>query len=175
MKSTLETEKTYGEHIQMDDFQHSVYIAGPFFNPKQLKLIETIEETLDWIGIPYFSPRSFGALGEMGTEERVAAIKSVYAENVAQITGNQVMLAVIDDNDVGTIWEMGYASKLKQMDETRRLITMSDQGYGMNIMLRECVDAHLHGFNNFNRCMVMSTRYEDFDGDKFMADRGEAW
>ena len=159
----------------MGDFQHSVYIAGPFFNEKQLKLIQTIEETLEWMEIPFFSPRSFGALGEMGTEERAEAIKSVYAENIAQIAENKVMLAVIDDNDVGTIWEMGYASKLNRMDDRRRLITMSDQGYGMNIMLRECVDAHLHGFKNFNSCMTMATRRENFDGDKFMADRGEAW
>jgi|TARA_R110000851_G_scaffold22799_1_gene67332 nucleoside 2-deoxyribosyltransferase len=159
----------------MGNLQHSVYIAGPFFNPKQLKLIQTIEETLHHLSIPYFSPRSFGALGEMGTEERKAAIKSVYAENVAQIAENKVMLAVIDDNDVGTIWEMGYASKLNRMYSERKLITMSDQGYGMNIMLRECVDAHLHGFENFNECLMSATRLKDFDGDKFMADRGEAW
>jgi nucleoside 2-deoxyribosyltransferase len=159
----------------MGNLQHSVYIAGPFFNPKQLKLIQTIEETLDHLCIPYFSPRSFGALGEMGTEERAEAIKSVYAENIAQIAENKVMLAVIDDNDVGTIWEMGYASKLNRMYSARKLITMSDQGYGMNIMLRECVDAHLHGFANFNECLMSATRLKDFDGDKFMADRGEAW
>ena len=159
----------------MSNLEYSVYIAGPFFNDLQLNLIKKIESMLDDISIPYFSPRSFGPLGEMGTEERAAAIKSVYESNVREIEANEVMIAVIDDNDVGTIWELGYATKMKILNPWRRIITMSDQGYGMNIMLRECVDAHLHGFNNFAECMLLATRYEHFDGDLFMADRGEAW
>ena len=153
---------------------NQVYIAGPFFNNVQMSLIQAIEKKFDDSEIKYFSPRSFGSLGEMGTQERLDNIQSVYTENIRQIENSMVMLAVIDDNDVGTVFEMGYAACLKAPFPRRKIVTMSDQGYGMNIMLRECVDAHLHGMENVAECIWLALENK-LDGDKFMADRGEAW
>ena len=47
------------------------------------------------------------------------------------------VLAVIDDRDIGTIWEMGYATG-KEIP----VITISNSSYGLNVMLAESVQAH---------------------------------
>ncbi len=156
-----------------------VYIAGPFFNPEQIKLISDIESALSKRSISFFSPRSFGVLGQMTDEMRKKATKDIYKKNIDEIDAAVVMLAVIDDRDVGTIFEIGYATALKKLyaeeyGELRHIITISNKGYGMNVMLRESVDAHLHGLENLADCVELALN-GGLDGEQFMADRGMAW
>lgn len=160
--------------MSTNSYQHGVYIAGPFFNPEQLDLIINIESVLHANGVSYFSPRSFGVLGEMDPDERRSKTKIIYDKNIEQIRVNNVMLAVIDDRDVGTIFEIGYAAALRDKFNRRKIVTISNKGYGMNVMLRESVDAHLHGLTNLADCMKLAVT-DKLDGEQFMADRGEAW
>ena len=115
-----------------------IYIASPFFNEKQLELVKLIETTLNKNRIPYYSPRSEGTLGDMSEEERQAWKKSIYLKNVCNICDCSLMVAVIDDRDIGTIWEMGYATSAG-----KPIISLSNSNHGLNVMLAESVQAHV--------------------------------
>ncbi len=51
------------EDITREDLrQKDLYIAGPFFTPEQLEIVEQIEIMCDHYGIKYFSPRQEGGV-----------------------------------------------------------------------------------------------------------------
>ena len=48
-----------------------IYLAGPFFSPKQIETIEAIENEFDKYGFDYFSPRkSGGVISHLSPEDR---------------------------------------------------------------------------------------------------------
>jgi nucleoside 2-deoxyribosyltransferase len=120
-----------------------IYIAGPFFNPKQLLMIEAIEKCLGDHGLKYYSPRSDGVLIDLTEEQRQNMKKAIYNKNVEMIEKSSKMIAVIDDRDVGTIWEMGYARACNIPT-----VTISNEAYGLNVMLAESVQAHVLNLND---------------------------
>jgi nucleoside 2-deoxyribosyltransferase len=133
-----------------------VYIASPFFNPIQLERVKWIEETLDELGINFFSPRSFGTLQGMTIEEKRISSKKIYNSNVDNIKDCNVFLAVLDDKDTGTIFELGYAAAYTEYATSENawqdaitIVSMSFEGKGLNVMLRECVDTHISSKDKF--------------------------
>jgi len=135
-----------------------VYIASPFFTPIQLAKVEWIEKMLGDLGIDFFSPRSFGTLQSMTIEEKREASKKIYNSNVDNIRGCTVLLAVLDEKDTGTIFELGYAAAHKtyitlpyeNFKAEYTIVSMSFEGKGLNVMLRECVDTHISHEYDFN-------------------------
>lgn len=114
-----------------------VYIAGPFFNDKQKELIQRIEYTLEEYGMQYFSPRSEGVLVEMTPEEKEKQMEIIYNSNIQHMKDCKCMIAVIDDWDTGTVFEIGYAKALN-----KPVFTLSDCDYGLNVMIRQAVKSH---------------------------------
>lgn len=104
------------------------YLAGPFFNETQHELI-TFIEGLASPKQPIFSPMSDGFVlkPDASIEER----NEIFTSNVEAIQTAGFMLAVIDDFDPGTIWEMGYA----YADELPILAYSDVPGRGLNVML----------------------------------------
>lgn len=84
-----------------------IYLASPFFNPEQLERVEAVEKILDEKEQMVFSPRKaqYGEL-EFGTPEWRTA---VYRNNVLHIEGADLVVAIYDEEDSGTMWEIGYA------------------------------------------------------------------
>ena len=77
-----------------------IYIAGPFFNLGELWMIEEIRSQLLHMGVDVFSP-----LHDVG---RGPAHKVAKAD-LAGLDGCDVVLAVLNGGDAGTIFEIGYA------------------------------------------------------------------
>ena len=115
-----------------------IYIAGPFFNPKQVAMISSIEECLADHGLKYYSPRQDGVLLDLSEEARQKSKRDIYLKNVTMIEMCSKMIAVIDDRDIGTIWEMGFAKA-----SGLQIVTISNESYGLNVMLAESVQAHV--------------------------------
>lgn len=115
-----------------------IYIAAPFFTPKQVAFVESIEKALDNERIKYYSPRSEGVLMDLSETARRKTKKDIYERNVQMIKECNYMVAIIDDRDIGTIWEMGYATAYGIP-----VTTISNQDYGLNVMLAESVQAHV--------------------------------
>ena len=79
-----------------------VYLAGPFFNMGQMWLINQCKACLEAAGMDVFSP--YHELG-IGPAEEVAP------EDVKAIEECDVLYALFDDHDPGTLFEIGYAIK----------------------------------------------------------------
>jgi len=137
-------------------FPMKVYIASPFFNPTQLERVIWIEKNLGSLGIKFFSPRSFGTLQGMTIEEKRKASREIYNSNVDEIKDCTVLLAVLDSKDTGTTFELGYAAAYTEYATSENawqdaitIVSMSFEGKGLNVMLRECVDTHISGKDDF--------------------------
>ena len=114
-----------------------IYIAGPFFNEKQVDMIEAIENVLDFNAMQYYSPRSEGVLMNMTPEEKKARMKYIFDKNIEMLDKADTVVAVIDDYDTGTVFEIGYA-----FAKGKRIITITGNYYGVNVMINECIEAH---------------------------------
>ena len=85
-----------------------IYLAGPFFNPKQIETIEAIENEFDKYGFDYFSPRkSGGVISHLSLEDRSKESKRIYDSNVSAMIDANVLFAIVDGRDTGTVYEMG--------------------------------------------------------------------
>ena len=114
-----------------------VYIAAPFFNEEQLDVVRKIELLLEREGVEYFSPRSEGTLKKMSIEQRKEVMGQIFRSNVDHMDWCTHCIAVIDDYDTGTVWEMGYLYATH-----KKLITFSACYHDINVMLNESIVAH---------------------------------
>lgn len=117
---------------------NKIYIAAPFFNDAQLRVVEKIETYLAMREIEYFSPRSEGVIINMTPEQKANALSRIYESNVSHIKSCDKMIAVIDGMDKGVIFELGFAAALG-----KKIITLSTKQYGLNVMISQCVSAHV--------------------------------
>jgi nucleoside deoxyribosyltransferase len=133
-----------------------IYLAGPFFNDKQNETISRIEDEFDKHGFSYFSPRkSGGVIAHLSPEDRIKESKRIYDKNVEEMINANILFAVVDGRDTGTVYEMGYFKALadhfkykneKSAAEHKRYsITYTNENFGLNVMLKESVDAHVVG------------------------------
>ena len=83
-----------------------VYIASPFFKPDELERIQIIEKMIVSRGHEVISPRNFGILPPKASLEIRA---KVFAKNTQSIDKSNLVLALLQSDDTGTIWEIGYA------------------------------------------------------------------
>ena len=114
-----------------------IYLAAPFFKKDQLEKVEQIESALSETMVSFYSPRSEGVIQTFSKEEKEARANYIYQRNIEEMDRANIMIALIDDFDTGTVFEMGYfhATRLP-------VISVSGEGHGMNIMLRNSVSAH---------------------------------
>ena len=124
-----------------------IYLAGPFFNEKQLKTIQLIEKEFDKHGFDYFSPRKGGgSIAHLPPEEKRKESKRIYDSNGEEMVKANILFAVVDGRDTGTVYEMGYFKCLTvATPKPRYSITYTNENFGLNIMLKESVDAHVVG------------------------------
>lgn len=120
-----------------------VYIAAPFFKPDQLKLVKKLESSLTKANIDFYSPRSEGVIKDMTPEEKKLRSAFIYGTNVSQINECSHMVAVIDDYDVGTMFEFGYAAA-----KAKPIYTLSNQGHKLNVMLMHAARGHYDSVQN---------------------------
>ncbi len=83
-----------------------VYIASPFFNPKQIDQVEYIKEALTKLGYEYFSPKDYFVLDPNATAEDR---KRIFDVNVEKIEWADFVLCNTEAKDLGTIWEAGFS------------------------------------------------------------------
>lgn len=81
----------------------SVYLAGPFFNLKEIWMVNQARLTLNHIGLTVFSP--YHDVG-VGTADQVVH------KDIEAIENSDVIYALFDDHDPGTLFEIGYAVKI---------------------------------------------------------------
>lgn len=85
------------------------YIASPGFNQEQLDIIHKIEKSLD-NKFDYFSPFTHGGKLETSSnlEDTKVSVKNLFDENMDQLDQATNLIAVVDPQDKGTFFEIGY-------------------------------------------------------------------
>lgn len=83
--------------------QHQVYLAGPFFDLMQIWMVEQAQANLRDLGLNVFSPYHDVGLG---------SADDVVAKDLDAILESDVVFAIADGLDAGTIYEIGYARAL---------------------------------------------------------------
>jgi nucleoside 2-deoxyribosyltransferase len=149
-----------------------IYLASPFFTPAQVAVVEGIEKLISkYPSLEVYSPRKDGVLIEMPPEEKKKNTRRIFAKNVAEIFNSDVVIAVVDGRDQGTTWEIGFAYAMVHLLNEMRIVTYTDADYGLNVMIKECVDAHVHGLAELEALLrgVMADevgiykKFRDFD------------
>lgn len=85
---------------------NSVYIAAPFFSLEQRWLLEETKSLLEYFGCTVFSP-----FHNVGTGRSNSALAE---GDLSGLIESAAVLALINDNDVGTIFEVGFAKAKKK-------------------------------------------------------------
>jgi hypothetical protein len=78
----------------------NVYLAGPFFDLGQRWLVDLLADAIGGLGAEVFSP--WHEVGVGGQE--------VAAEDIEGLERSNVVLALLDGADAGTMFEVGYAT-----------------------------------------------------------------
>jgi len=78
----------------------SVYLAGPFFNLAQVWLVEQARSDLQAAGLRVFSPYHDVGIG---------VAQDVVAADLKGINESDLVFAIVDGMDPGTVFEIGYA------------------------------------------------------------------
>lgn len=112
--------------------RRQVYLAGPFFDLPQVWMVEQTRENLLGMGLRVFSPYHDIGLG---------SAEDVVAKDLEAIRESDMVLAITDGLDAGTIYEIGYARALN-----KPVVVYSERHKGESLKMMEgsgcviCVD-----------------------------------
>jgi nucleoside 2-deoxyribosyltransferase len=121
-----------------------VYLAGPFFNSEQKRVMGEIESHCLKIGMSFFSPRLNCICPPDATEEVRC---NVFRENCGGVYESLFVLARIDDFDPGTVWEMGLAYGVNIPVYAYTTV----KGRGLNLMLAQGCEGFLIGLESVKK------------------------
>ena len=85
---------------------HDFYLASPFFNEEQIERMKKVLNILRGNGYEVYAPFENGVVVPNDTAEFA---KMIFDSNVKAIDESEMVLAITDGKDMGTIWEAGYA------------------------------------------------------------------
>ena len=83
-----------------------IYFASPWFTPEQEEREERLKAKLRSLGFEVHSPKEeavCGAISDPETRQRI------FQGNIDAIDESDIVFAITDGKDMGTIWEAGYA------------------------------------------------------------------
>ena len=83
----------------------SIYLAGPFFSQGELTTVNYLYQSLTKCGFNVFSPwHNDGVIDNIKGPESLR----VFDNNISAIKSSDIIIAILDYEDPGTIWECGY-------------------------------------------------------------------
>lgn len=100
-----------------------VYLAGPFFDLAQVWMVEQAYSTLKSFGLKVFSPYHDIGLGSAA---------DVVQKDLEGIHQSDLLFAITDGLDAGTIYEVGYARALE-----KPVVVYSERHVGENLKMME--------------------------------------
>lgn len=94
--------------IAMNDIKNmKVYFASPWFNPDQAEREERVKGRLRELGFNVWSPKENSSLSPI-TDPVIR--EKIFSANVEHIKSCDIIFAITDGKDMGTIWEAGFAN-----------------------------------------------------------------
>ena len=135
--------------------QMKVYFASPWFNAEQAEREERVKGKLRELGFNVWSPKENSSLSPI-TDPVIR--EKIFSANVEHIKYCDIIFAITDGKDMGTIWEAGFANGLNEhlkLHNYRPIIiiyyceTLGSNGQ-FNLMLAQSGD-------------IVVTKFEDLD------------
>lgn len=152
----------------MNDIKEmKVYFASPWFNAEQAEREERVKGKLRELGFNVWSPKDNSSLSPI-TDPAIR--EKIFAANVDNIISCDIIFAITDGKDMGTIWEAGFANgyneHLKFVGcEPIKIIyyceTLGPNGQ-FNLMLAQSGD-------------IVVTKFEDLDKLPGLIQKGEGF
>lgn len=138
--------------------RHNVYLASPFFRPDQIERVEEVEKLLEKHGFTYFSPRKeLVCPPNAGDGLR----KKTFEGNHNGILDADMVIAITDGKDVGTIWEMGVAYQAG-VPVIGVALTLGDAPF--NLMLSESCSSTCRTMKELEKTLTEGTEFY-YQGD----------
>ncbi|GAK00867.1 nucleoside 2-deoxyribosyltransferase [Geomicrobium sp. JCM 19055] len=117
----------------------NVYLASGFFNESQVRKVELAEASLLSKGLNVFSPReNQNQHIEFGSAHWRQA---TFETDVEAIEWADVLVAIYDEEDAGTMWEIGYAYAIGVP-----IIVVHKGEEVVNLMITDSLTAYLESF-----------------------------
>lgn len=117
----------------------NVYLSGPFFNSEQNALLERLEIILFNKGLNVFSPRKYKSKFPFGSFQWQ---NQNFVTNVNAIQYSNIIFSVYNDQDSGTMWEVGYA-----WSHNKPIIVFNTKEKVVNLMIAQSLHAYLDSFS----------------------------
>lgn len=128
-----------------------IYFASPWFNADQAERESRVKKKLKELGFNVWSPKDNCNCSPISDKQ---IREKVFNNNCKSIEDCDILFAITDGKDMGTIWEAGYANGLNVLDKSKRKIiyyceTLGPNGQ-FNLMLAQSGD-------------IIITKFEDLD------------
>ena len=122
-----------------------IYLAAPWFNPKQAERHEAILKVLrEWREVDPKNRQVYNPRESICPTVAAASVRrTFYDANTAALHASDIVVAITDERDLGTIFELGYAAALAERVKPIRLIGVALDlgGEPFNLMLAVACDA----------------------------------
>ena len=134
--------------------KNKIYFASPFFNPEQVEREERLKTKLRELGFKVFSPKETYFCKP---DERDEVRQMVFDGNCKAIQECDILFAVTDGKDMGTIWEAGYANGINAVvyPSKKKIIVYYcetlPEGGKFNLMLAQSGDIILTDFSDMDQ------------------------
>jgi len=149
-----------------------IYFASPWFTPEQAEREERLKAKLRSLGFDVWSPKENAVCGTFSDKDTRAKI---FDGNIDNIADADIVFAVTDGKDMGTIWEAGFTYGLNatlqqfanefhfKFEPTKIVYYCETLGDGkFNLMLAESGD-------------IVITKFEDLDKLPALLESGEGY
>lgn len=153
----------------MNDIKNmKVYFASPWFNLDQLEREERVKGRLRELGFNVWSPKENSSLSPI-TDPVIR--EKIFSANVEHIKSCDIIFAITDGKDMGTIWEAGFANGINEVSKN-----MFGRIGKQIIIVYYCESLGPNG--QFNLMLAQSgditiTKFEDLDKLPELIIRGE--
>ncbi len=135
-----------------------VYLASGFFNDQQLQKVEKTEGILRAKGLLVFSPREHQNESlPLGSREWRA---ETFRDDRAAILQSDVVVAIYDEQDAGTMWEIGFAYA-----NQKPIVILHINEEPVNIMITESLHAYVDSFRQLDEYSFYRLRKIPYEGD----------
>lgn len=85
-----------------------IYLASPFFNDLQIERVEQVRARLMSMNLEVYSPMH-DCKFKLSSTPNLSEAKTVFDDNVTNILSADAVVAIVDDYDTGTLFELGLA------------------------------------------------------------------
>jgi len=150
----------------MNDIEDmKVYFASPWFNPEQAEREDRVKKKLRELGFDVWSPKDNCVCSPIADKEMR---NKVFSDNCYNIQDCDILFAITDGKDMGTIWEAGY---ICGYNERQKAV-----GYEPSKVVYYCETLGPNG--QFNLMLAQSgdiviTKFEDLDKLPELIQKGE--